>query len=60
MYSSLFIFAIMETKAQSEVTETKQFVPRIRKDGKPLFAEKIDRANAAFAKAGIPKFPKEK
>nr|WP_293843040.1 hypothetical protein [uncultured Arsenicibacter sp.] len=29
------------------------------KDGKPLFAEKIARANAAFAKAGIPKFPKE-
>lgn len=50
----------METKAQPEVTETKQFVPRIRKDGKPLFAEKIARANAAFAKTGIPKFPKDK
>lgn len=50
----------MKTKDQSVGTVIEPGISRIRKDGKPLFAEKIARVNAALKKAGVPKIPVKK
>jgi hypothetical protein len=47
----------MKTKDQSVDVQVKPVINRIRKDGKPLFAEKLERVNAVLKKSGLPKFP---
>ncbi|MGA0555490.1 hypothetical protein ACO2Q8_02490 [Larkinella sp. VNQ87] len=47
----------MKTKNQSVTNQIEPVVDRIRQDGKPLFAEKLERANTALKKAGLPKMP---
>ena len=44
----------METKDQPVLDWAKEHANRVRKDGKPLFAEKLDRANAVLKKGGLP------
>ncbi|WP_165840919.1 hypothetical protein [Larkinella punicea] len=47
----------MKTKGQSIDDQVEPVINRIRKDGKPLFAEKLERVNAVLKKSGLPKLP---
>ena len=50
----------METQNQTANTRIKVDVSRVRKDGKPLFTEKLAKVNAVLEKTGVPEIVKKK